>query len=115
MTLIGGLYPNDTAGCGGGAKLALGVLGFRSIASPHYGHQSIGWATPNSHSTFRRDLDEIARMIGLRTTVSLLLNADRDVIDVVCGDPHAYYADEQGGCAALRVLVYGCAALQWLA
>ena len=90
---IGGLYPNDTAGFGGGSKLALGVLGFRSIASLHYGHQSMGWGTPNSHSTFRRDLDEIARLIGLRTTVSLLLNADRDVIDVVCGDPDAYYAE----------------------
>ena len=90
---IGGLYPNDTAGFGGGSKLALGVLGFRSIASLHYGHQSMGWGTPNSHSTFRRDLDEIAHMIGLRTTVSLLLNADRAVIDVVCGDPDAYYAE----------------------
>src|SRR5918911_1191800 len=89
---VGGLYPNQTAGFGGGSKLALGVLGFRSIASLHYGHQSMGWGTPNSHSTFRRDLDEIAHMIGLRTTVSLLLNADRDVIDVVCGDPDAYYA-----------------------
>ena len=90
---IGGLYPNDTAGFGGGSKLALGVLGFRSIASLHYGHQRMGWGTLNSHSTFRRDLDEIARMIGLRTTVSLLLNADRDIVDVVCGDPHAYYAE----------------------
>jgi nickel-dependent lactate racemase len=90
---IGGLYPNDTAGFGGGTKLALGVLGFRSIASLHYGHPSIGWGAPNRHSTFRRDLDEIAPMIGLRTTVSLLLNADRDVVDVVCGDPHAYYAE----------------------
>jgi hypothetical protein len=90
---IGGVYPNDTAGFGGGTKVALGVLGFRSIAGLHYGHRSIGWGTLNSHSTFRRDLDEIARMIGLRTTVSLLLNADREVIDAICGDPHAYYAD----------------------
>ncbi|HKO23509.1 MAG TPA: hypothetical protein VJY65_02085 [Chloroflexota bacterium] len=93
----------------------MGVLGFRSIANLHYRHQSIGWGTPNNHSTFRRDLDEIARMIGLRTTVSLLLNAERDVIDVICGDPHAYDADEQSGRTALRVLVYRCAALQWLA
>jgi nickel-dependent lactate racemase len=90
---VGGLYPNYTAGFGGGSKLALGVLGFRSIATLHYAHPGMGWGTPNSHSTFRRDLDEIARMIGLGTTVSVLLNADRDVIDMVCGDPHTYYAD----------------------
>jgi nickel-dependent lactate racemase len=29
---IGGIYPNHSAGFGGGTKLALGVLGFRSIA-----------------------------------------------------------------------------------
>jgi nickel-dependent lactate racemase len=89
---VGGLYPNYTAGFGGGSKLALGVLGFRSIAALHYGHQSMGWGTPNSRSNFRRDLDEIAHMIGLRTTVSLLLSGDREVVAVSCGDPQAYYA-----------------------
>jgi len=89
---VGGLYPNYTAGFGGGSKLALGVLGFRSIATLHYGHQSMGWGTPNSRSNFRRDLDEIAHMIGLRTTVSLLLSGDREVGAVSCGDPQAYYA-----------------------
>jgi len=89
---VGGLYPNYTAGFGGGSKLALGVLGFRSIAALHYGHQSMGWGTPNSRSNFRRDLDEIARMIGLRTTVSLLLSGDREVVALSCGDPYSYYA-----------------------
>ena len=90
---IGGLYPNYTAGFGGGSKLALGVLGFRSIAGLHFGHRSMGWGTPNDSSNFRRDLNEIARMIGLRTIVSLLLNADRDVVEVYCGDHYAYYAE----------------------
>ena len=42
---IGGIYPNHTAGFGGGSKLALGVLGFRSIATLHYRHRSVGWGT----------------------------------------------------------------------
>ena len=64
---IGGIYPNHTAGFGGGSKLALGVLGFRSIATLHYRHRSVGWGTPNSLGSFRRDLDEIAQLIGLNT------------------------------------------------
>ena len=83
---VGGVYPNWTAGFGGGAKLALGVLGFETIAALHLGHQSMGWGTPNSRSDFRRDLDEIARMIGLRTSVSLVVNGDREVVEVFCGD-----------------------------
>src|SRR6266852_4601041 len=88
---VGGLYPNWTAGFGGGSKLALGVLGFDSIAWLHFGHRSMGWGTPNEHSNFRRDLDEIARRIGLRTTVSLLLNGDREVVEIVSGDPWSSY------------------------
>jgi nickel-dependent lactate racemase len=90
---IGGLYPNHTAGFGGGSKLALGVLGFRSIATLHFKHQSVGWGAPNSLSSFRRDLDEIARLIGLNTTLSLLLNAEREVVEVRCGSHRAYYPD----------------------
>jgi nickel-dependent lactate racemase len=93
---IGGLYPNHTTGFGGGSKLALGVLGFSSIATLHYRHHSVGWGAPNSLSSFRRELDEIAQLIGLNTTVSLLLNADREVVDVRCGNHRAYYTDLLG-------------------
>jgi len=89
---VGGLYPNWTAGFGGGSKLALGILGFESIAWLHFGHRSMGWGTPNDQSNFRHDLDEIARRIGLQTTVSLLLNGDREVVDVVSGDPWTAYS-----------------------
>jgi len=89
---IGGLYPNHTAGFGGGSKLALGVLGHVSIAGLHYGHEPVGWGTLNPRSTFRADLDEIAEMIGLRTSITVLVNGDRDVVGVRCGDHQAYYA-----------------------
>ncbi len=38
---IGGVYPQHSTGFGGGSKLALGVLGRRSIARLHYGHPSM--------------------------------------------------------------------------
>ena len=90
---IGGIYPNHTAGFGGGSKLVLGVLGFRSIAGLHFAHDGMGWGTPNERSNFRRDLDEIAAMIGLSTTISLLLNGDLDVVTVASGDYRVYYSD----------------------
>ena len=35
---IGGAYPQNSTGFGGGAKFALGVLGRRSIVNLHYGY-----------------------------------------------------------------------------
>ena len=90
---VGGLYPNHTAGFGGGAKLAIGVLGFRSIANLHFRHKSAGWGSFDVGNAFRRDLDEIARMIGLETTISLLVDSQRRVVDCICADTHTYYAD----------------------
>jgi nickel-dependent lactate racemase len=90
---IGGLYPNHTGGFGGGSKLALGVLGFRSIASLHFRHGAEGWGNANMRSAFRRDLDEIAQMVGLKTTLSVCIDADRNIVALTCGDQHAYFAD----------------------
>jgi nickel-dependent lactate racemase len=58
---IGGLYPNHTAGFGGGSKLVLGTLGSTSIAHLH-AHHGVGWgAAPDCD--LRRDLDEIASLV----------------------------------------------------
>ena len=76
--------------------MALGVLGFHSIARLHWGHQSVGWGASNGLTSFRRGLDEIAQLLGLGTTVSLLLSPSREVVEVSCGDHRAYYADLLG-------------------
>jgi len=90
---IGGIYPNYSAGFGGGSKLALGVLGTSSIRGLHYGHSSMGWGRHGPHNNFRKDLDEIALMIGLRTTISLHIDAARQVVGVRCGDPCQYFEE----------------------
>jgi len=41
MIGVGGVYPQHSTGFGGGTKLALGVLGKRSIVALHYGHLSM--------------------------------------------------------------------------
>jgi nickel-dependent lactate racemase len=91
---IGGIYPNHSVGFGGGSKLALGVLGFRSIQRLHYSHLGASWGSEDIGDDFRRDLDEIARIIGLKTMISLHIDADRQVVRVACGDHFAYFKDE---------------------
>jgi nickel-dependent lactate racemase len=94
---IGGVYPNHTAGFGGGAKLILGVLGGDSISHLHFHHQGIGWGT-QQESTFRTDLDEIARLLKLRTMVSVHINAKREPVHMHCGDYFSYYGDAVAFC-----------------
>lgn len=89
---VGGVYPNHTAGFGGGAKAALGILGFRSIAALHFRHKSVGWGKESDNNTFRRDLGEIARLIGLETAVLVVVDADRQIVDLACGDVDALHS-----------------------
>ena len=89
---IAGIYPQHSTGFGGGSKLALGVLGKRSIIRLHYGHPS-GEGSYDIDNNFRRDLDEIARMIRLTSMISVHVDANREVVRLVSGDHHAYYRD----------------------
>jgi len=91
---IGGLYPNHTAGFGGGSKLALGALGARSILALHTRHGSLGWGSYAPDSPLRRDLDEIAARIRLRTTISVHVDAAREIVRIACGDQREYLRDE---------------------
>lgn len=89
---IGGVYPNYTAGFGGGAKLALGVLDRKSILHLHYAHRSMNGAY-NADNSFRRDIAEIAAMIGLNTTISVHVDEGRNIVRLRCGDHRQYYSE----------------------
>jgi len=90
---IAGIYPQHTTGFGGGSKLALGILGRKSITNLHFGgHGSVG-GTYNIDNSFRHDLDEIARMIGLNTIFTLHSNAKLEPVKLTCGDHFTYYPD----------------------
>jgi lactate racemase len=90
---IGGIYPQHSTGFGGGSKLALGVLGTRSISALHYRHPSMH-GSYEIENDFRRDLDEVARLIALETTISVQLDCNRAAVRVVSGDHTLYYRDE---------------------
>jgi nickel-dependent lactate racemase len=92
LIAIGGVYPQHSVGFGGGSKLLLGVLGRRSIVGLHYGHGSVA-GSYDTDNDFRRDLDEMAGLVGLRTIVTLHVDAGCDVVRIVSGDQRAYYRD----------------------
>lgn len=92
---VGGIYSSHTAGYGGGSNLAIGVLGLKSILHLHHKHESNGWGSLRpGQNTFRMDLDEIARIIGLDTIVTVHVNTRRQVVRVVSGDHFQYYPTE---------------------
>jgi hypothetical protein len=90
---VGGIYPNHTAGFGGGSKLALGILGIDSRYHLHFRHKGIFWGDINTDITFRRELDEIAKLIGMDTTISLIIDADRNIIKMYSGDQRQYFSE----------------------
>lgn len=89
---VGGIYPQHSTGFGGGSKLALGVLGKASIVALHYRHAGMA-GSHRIDNSFRRDLDEIAMMIGMRTAVSVHVDEQRRPVRIVSGDHVRYYAD----------------------
>jgi lactate racemase len=89
---IGGIYPQNTAAFGGGAKMILGVLSRRSIEDLHFGHPSDD-GRYDIDNDFRRDVGEMARMAGLRFSVSAMVDQDRRLVWLKAGDHEAYYAE----------------------
>jgi nickel-dependent lactate racemase len=87
---IGGVYPQHSTGFGGGSKLALGILGRKSITQLHFKHKGVG-GSYNIDNDFRRDVTEIARLIGMNTMYILHINAQLELISLMCGDHYAYY------------------------
>lgn len=89
---VGGVYPQHTTGFGGGGKLALGILGRRSIMGMHYTHPAVGGKYIIDND-FRRDVTEMAKMIGIDTIYTLHVNALMEVVNLMAGDHYSYYPE----------------------
>ncbi len=87
---VGGVYPQHTTGFGGGGKLMLGVLGRKSIRTLHFRHKGVG-GTYNIDNDFRKDVTEIARMVGMNTIYTLHINDRSEVVSLLGGDHYSYY------------------------
>ena len=88
---LGGIYPQNSAAFGGGAKMILGVLSRRSIEDLHFGHPSDD-GRYDIDNDFRRDVGEMAQMAGLRFSISAMVDQDRRLVWLNAGDHEAYYA-----------------------
>ena len=87
---IGGVYPQHSVGFGGGAKTILGVLGRTSIERLHYRHPSVDGRTETTND-FRRDVAEMATLVGLRVGVGALVDARRHIVWLRSGDPAGWF------------------------
>lgn len=88
---VGGVYPQHTTGFGGGGKLALGICGRQTIMGLHYKHKSME-GRYDTDNDFRKDVCEVAAMIGLDSSVTLHIDAFSNVVNVLFG-AHAQYYD----------------------
>jgi len=82
---IGGVFPHSPAGFSGGAKIMLGVAGFKTIARVHYRARgtTLGGSVDNP---FRGELVEVARSVGLDASISLAMNTRRETVEIFAGD-----------------------------
>ena len=82
---VGGIYPHALAGFGGGAKLTLGVCGFKTIANLHYripGSQ-LGGDTDNP---FRRELKDISDRLDFDGYAAVVVNERRQISKIFAGE-----------------------------
>jgi lactate racemase len=83
---IGGIYPHPAAGFSGGSKIvAPGACGFETARQLHDALPKAGRGNAGA-SVFRDEVDAIAGRIGLDFIVNAVLNQDRQVAALFCGD-----------------------------
>lgn len=98
---VGGLYPHNPAGFSGGAKLILGVCSISTIL--HFHRKRKGSEIGGDiHNEFRLDMLEAARLAHLDFIVNMIINGDRELIDVVAGDTDEAFLE--GICRARSLL-----------
>ncbi len=87
---VGGIYPHEAAGFGGGAKLILpGVAGFATIFCfhHHYAFRRHGAVERSGSEPDMRDTAEaVARRLGLDVIVNAVTNGRREIVGVFVGD-----------------------------
>ena len=85
---IGGIYPHPIAGFSGGGKLlALGAGGYDTIRILHDQKKGSQDRDGCIDHEFRREVNEITNSVGYDFSINLVLNVDREVAGVFCGDP----------------------------
>lgn len=89
--VVGNIEPHHFAGFSGGMKTAaIGLAGRETINHNHamLSHPD-AWIGKFENNPLRQDIEEIGRLIGVHVAVNVVLNQDRDIVQVLCGQPRA--------------------------
>ena len=89
--VVGNVEPHQIMGFSGGVKsAAIGLAGKATITANHammtHPEARLGIYDGNPA---RADVEEIGRMVGIRLAVNALLNGQKQIVEVVAGDPLA--------------------------
>ena len=89
--VIGNIEPHQFVGFSGGVKsAAIGLAGMATINKNHalmtHPDSLVGKYDSNPA---RQDIEEIGRVIGIHLALNAILNQDRQIVDVLAGDPLA--------------------------
>lgn len=82
---ISGIYPHDEAGFSGGAKILIGVLGLETITRFHRKHGLLVRGSAID-TDFRKELEHFADLVGLTYSINCVINGEKKVTDLYCGD-----------------------------
>ena len=88
--VVGNIEPHQFQGFSGGVKsAAIGLAGRETIKANH------AWMSdPQArlgeykHNPVRQDVEEIGTLIGIHFAVNVILNAEKEIVHVVAGDPN---------------------------
>lgn len=89
--VVGNIEPHHFAGFSGGMKTAAIGLGGRETINHNHALLSHpdAWIGRYGNNPLRQDIEEIGQLIGVQVAVNVILNQDRDVARVFCGQPRA--------------------------
>ena len=101
---ISGIIPQGGAGFGGGAKAILPAVS--SYETIQFNHQSYAWegygvVYPEQiqRPCIRKDMEEVARIVGLDFSVNLVFTPYKEITGLFCGD---FVKAHRRGCALAR-------------
>ena len=101
--VIGQIDPHQFVGFTGGSKGV--VVGIASAASIEHNHSLMFEEQARvgrlSGNPVREDMNEAGRMVGIDLAVNVVLDADKQVVRLLAGDPDAVLKAGAETCAAL--------------
>jgi len=88
---VGSIVPHSLAGYGGGAKIVQpGICSWETTGRTHLlpaKEDEFLSLAGNPENGVRLEMEEVTRVVGLDFIVNVVLNAEKEIVDVVCGDP----------------------------